>query len=91
MSALEIHALLVASTAHITLDEARQLDACGYARDDCGWFFYVGERGCHVLCEIDRFSQGLKGIVRRARQAGCRYVLLDRDAKLLEDVATYEW
>lgn len=91
MSSPEIHSLLVVSTAHITLDEARMLDACGYARGEYGWFFLVGARGFHVLAEIECFSEGLKSLVRTARRLGCQYVMLDCDADELDDVPTYEW
>jgi hypothetical protein len=87
----EVHSLLVASTAHVTPQEAQALTDHNYGRDEWGWFFYVGPRGGSVLPELDPLSNGLSEVVRQARVRGCFYVLLDRDADPLHGVPTYDW
>lgn len=87
----EVHSLLVASTAHVTPQEAQALTVHNYARGECGWFFYVGPRGSSVLPELGSLSDGLGEVVRRARARGYFYVLLDRDADPLDGVPTYDW
>jgi hypothetical protein len=87
----EVHSLLVASTAHVTPQEAQALTDHNYGRGEWGWFFYVGPRGGSVLPELDGLSNGLNEVVRRARARGCFYVLLDRDANPLNGIPTHDW
>jgi hypothetical protein len=88
---VEVHSLLVASTAHVTPQEAQALTDHNYGRGEWGWFFYVGPRGGSVLPELDGLSNGLSEVVRQARARGCFYVLLDRDANPLKGIPTYDW
>lgn len=88
---MAICSLFVTSTAHATVEEAQALTHYGYGRGDYGWFFYVGEYEDAVLTEITSLSVGLAGVVRRARECGCQYVLLDRDADRLPDAPIYRW
>lgn len=58
----EIHSMMVASTAHITLEEAEALTENGYNRGVFGWFFYVGQRGDPVLEDLRHFERWLKRV-----------------------------
>jgi hypothetical protein len=86
-----IHSLLVTSTAHATVEEAQALTHHGYSRGAYGWFFYVGEYEDPVLAEIEPLSDGLVGVIRQARECGCQYVLLNRDADTIPNAPTYQW
>jgi hypothetical protein len=85
----EMHSVLVASTAHVTVQEAQVLTERGYSRGEYGWLLCVGLRGISVVPELEAASEGLSGVIRQARARGCRYVLLDRDADPLNGVPTY--
>jgi len=88
--ALEIGKILVATTAHVTWEEAQYLDANGYSRGEYGWFLHVGAED-HPVAGIEHPSPGLAGIIETAQRAGCVYLLLDRDADAVEGVPTYDW
>jgi hypothetical protein len=90
-SAPEIHSMIVASTAHVTLEEAEALTENGYGRGDFGWFFYVGQPGGLALADLGTLSAGLSEMIRQARARGCAYVLLDRDAEPLDGAPIYDW
>jgi hypothetical protein len=90
-SASEIHSLIVASTAHVTPEEAEALTKNGYSRGVFGWFFYVGRPGACVLADLGILSAGLSEVIRQARARGCVYVLLDRDAGALDGAPIYDW
>ena len=75
----------------MTVGEAQALTDHGYSRGEYGWLFYVGQPGEPILSEIEPASAGLAEVICRARQEGCPYVLLDRDADTLADVPTYDW
>jgi hypothetical protein len=83
--------LLVASTAHVTAEEAQSLTDHGYARGECGFFFYAAGEPNVVLTELGALSEGLQGVIREAHGRGCQYVLLDRDGPLVSGIATYSW
>jgi hypothetical protein len=83
--------LLVASTAHVTAEEAQSLTDHGYARGECGFFFYAGGDFNAVVTELGVLSEGLQGVIREAHGRGCQYVLLDRDGPLVSGIATYSW
>ena len=87
----EICPLLIASTAHVTAGEAQALTDHRYSRGEYGWLIYVGQPGDSVLTDIELVSAGLVEVIRRERQEGCPYVLLDRDAGILPDAPTYDW
>ncbi len=87
----EIHSLIVASTAHVTPEEAEALTESGYTRGVFGWLFYVGRPGAPVLADLGTLSAGLSGVIREARGRGCTYVLLDRDAAALDGTPIYDW
>lgn len=89
----EIERILVATTAHITREEARKLDLGNYSRGDTGWLIYVNHPSDYrsQIPEISQPSEGLAGAIAQARALGCAYLLLDRDADALEGVPTYDW
>jgi hypothetical protein len=87
----EIQLLLVASSSHVTDQEAQALTDHGYGRDWYGWFFYVGGEEHPALPEITRKSRGLFAMILCARVNGCHYVLLDREADTIPGVPIYDW
>ena len=87
----EICPLLIASTTHVTADEAQIPSDNGHSRGEYGWFLYVGQPGDAVLTEIAPVSDGLAAVVSRTQQVRCPYVLLNRDAETLPGVPTYDW
>jgi hypothetical protein len=86
----EIANLIVASTSHVTRQEAEYLDANGYSRGEYGWFLHVA-KGDQPVAGIEHPSPGLAGVIEAAREAGCVYLLLDRDADAVAGVPTYNW
>ena len=83
--------LLVASTAHVTAEEAQSLADLGLARGEYGFFFYAAGDPDMLVTELGALSEGLQGVIREARGRGCQYVLLDRDGPLISGIATYSW
>jgi hypothetical protein len=83
--------LLVASTAHVTAEEAQFLTDHGYARGQYGFFFYAAGEPNVVLTELGALSGGLQGVIREAHGRGCQYVLLDRDGPLVSGIPIYPW
>ena len=83
--------LLVASTAHVTAEEAQSLTDLGLARGEYGFFFYAAGDLNVVVRELEVLSEGLQGVIREAYGRGCEYVLLDRDGPLVSGIATYSW
>ena len=83
--------LLVASTAHVTAEEAQSLTDHGYARGEYGFFFYAAGSPNALVTELGTLSEGLQGVIREAHGRGCQYVLLDRDGPLISGIATYAW
>jgi hypothetical protein len=81
----------VASTAHVTAEEAQFLTDLGLARGEYGFFFYAAGEPNVVLTELGALSEGLQGVIREAHGRGCQYVLLDRDGPLISGIATYAW
>ena len=81
----------MASTAHVTAEEAQFLTDHGYARGEYGFFFYAAGEPNVVVTELGALSEGLQGVIREAHGRGCQYVLLDRDAPLISGIATYAW
>ena len=83
--------LLVASTAHVTAEEAQSLTGLGLARGEYGFFFYAAADLNVVVTELGVLSEGLQGVIREAHGRGCQYVLLDRDGPSIDGVPTYDW
>ncbi len=83
--------LLVASTAHVTAEEAQSLTDLGLARGEYGFFFYVAGDLNVVVTELGVLSEGLQGVIREAHGRGCQYVLLDRDGPSIDGIPTYDW
>jgi hypothetical protein len=89
--ALEIHTMLVVSTGHVTNEERHILDDNGYSRGEYGWLLYVGNDANPVVEEIPSPSPGLVGAIKTARNNGCTYLLLDRDAEPIDGIPVYQW
>lgn len=87
---LEIARMLICSTAHLTKIEAKGLEIGGYSRGEYGFLLYVGSE-LDPVPEIPLKSDGLVGAMQTARDAGCVYLLLDRDGEKIANVPTYEW
>ena len=83
--------LLVASTTHVTAEEAQSLTDLGLARGECGFFFYAAGDLNVVVTELGVLSEGLQGVIREAHGRGCQYVLLDRDGPSIDGIPTYDW
>lgn len=94
MGHLEIHKVLVLSTAHMTEEDSVKLQAeCGpahYELGEYGWLVLVDAK---VLerSDITEFSYGFKQSVLLAQGAGCDWLRFDRDANKIDSVVTYEW
>ena len=87
-----VRCFLDLSTAHLSEEDRTLLDACAghdtgevlCARTPYGWFVYANE-------ERPEISDTLWGLFQAARERGCEYLLLDRDAPVLPDLAVFEW
>ena len=87
-----VRCFLDLSTAHLSDEDRALLDACAghdtgevlCARTPYGWFVFASE-------ERPEISDTLWGLFQAARGQGCEYLLFDRDAPMLEDLATFEW
>ncbi len=93
---LEIMKVLVASTAHLTAQEAECISS-GQAIGDTmpspmGWEYggivYVG--GLHAPKD-EGMSDGLADVITVARANGVEWVRFDSDGPVLDNCATYEW
>lgn len=88
---LEIQKVLLATTGHVTEEERDILNANGYSRGEYGWLIFINPNADPSVSEIEEPSEGLAGAMRVAKENGCRYLLLDRDAQELEGLPVYEW
>jgi hypothetical protein len=86
VSLIDIHAVLVTSTAHLTFRDSNMLTRVGYRRGECGWLLYVG-LASDPMPEVDLPSAGLVGAILCARDKGCVYLLFD-DGRRLPGVPT---
>ena len=82
-----IRKFLDLSTAHISGKTNSWLESEGRPsihQTDAGWFLW-----CSLFNE--EMPRDLLTVVAYARGLGCCYVMLDRDAELIEALPTYEW
>lgn len=93
---LPIIQVLDCSTAHVTPETARRMDA----DEDVGFTYYGLEHGWLVYVPPEEYMEGvtkedrpddLWRLVILARENGCSYVLLDADAPYIDELPTYEW
>lgn len=98
---LEVHTIPVISTAHITEEVAQQLArnpyrwCAGAAFSDSGFFLFLDdptpELGDEVpQCLLDIRDWRMK-LEREGKLDNSRWVRLDRDAELADDLPTYDW
>lgn len=50
-----------------------------------GWFFYADEN------PHDDWPADVQAVMRKARELGCEYVMLDADGPEIEGLPTFEW
>lgn len=87
---LEMQPLLILSTSHVSETTARMLDATpvtnwpapGGHYNGYGWFLYAGH---------DEGPEDLRKLFDFARNNLCHYILLDRDASVVEELPVYDW
>ena len=101
----EIHKTLVASTAHITeLDNAElEVDAntnslpdlIVYHYGEYGYTIWIPPEGCLTIQSLEniitRYSISLKELLDIAKSQGCKYLRVDCDGPIYNNLATYEW
>jgi hypothetical protein len=80
---LDIRAVLVLSTAHLSAATCRNLNSYdGVAADETpyGWLMFVPEGDVDELAHGSDWTPELLPIVKLARTIGCEYIHFDRDA-----------
>lgn len=92
---------LVASTAHITACDAAAIANAGldfpvYDKDDYGWWINITDdpellAESLAQAEQDGFSPDLILLLRIAANTGCRWLMLDCDGPVYEDLPVHEW
>ena len=96
---LEIHKVLVLSTAHMTegdsnlLPYAEEYGLVVYEMDEFGWMIYVNDEYLQKVLppELSDFSDGFKQAIKLAQKNGCEWLRFDRDANTVEQLPEYEW
>lgn len=78
---IDMHSVLVTSTAHLTFRDQKMLTRIGYRRGEYGWLLHVG-RASDPTPEVELPSAGLEGAIRCARDKGCVYLLFDDGREL---------
>ena len=91
-TANNVFRVLDVSTSHISRDGAAVLesgthDIAATFVDDFGWWIYAEHDPVSVYDAVE----GLPGVMRHARQLGCRYVRLDCDGPDVESLPAWEW
>ena len=91
----EIEKMCVMSTAHISEKTADALDGgygpaglVFYEKEGCGWFIYTTP---FEEDEDDPVPDDLLLCLLYARNRGCRWLCLDRDAKKVDGLPDYNW
>ncbi len=99
--ALEIMQVLVASSSHVSKEEAQLFDEFNNIDDrlpesigallrwDYGWIFYIG--GPNDCGDLTNLSPGLAGVIQLAWNEKLEWVRLDADGPVLENIPTYDW
>lgn len=88
---LEIHKMLVLSTAHITRETAEKLENDAYAlstypREEYGWFIYIPY-------DWDEYElpEDLKACIKLAKNNNCVWLCLDCDGLTTHNLPVYDW
>lgn len=89
---MTIETMLVISTGHVTLKTAKMLDSNpniwpvkGYRHGEYGWLFPVPpEIEEHIPLDLYR-------VLSAAKEQGCVWLLMDRDAEALDDLKVFDW
>jgi hypothetical protein len=102
-SMFEISRNLVASTAHITMEDRDLLEAAGEGESplvvysfEYGFLIYiptdpakVAEEGAAALAR--GYSQALVDLLALTSKEGCRYLLLDQDGPIYDNLPAFMW
>lgn len=95
---LEIHHLLVVSTAHLTIEGSVKLDSATAEKRHAGRGVFVDkyEYGYHLALADDDpgeewIDDGVRDIVRFARANGCTHVRIDTDGPVVPLLPTYQY
>jgi hypothetical protein len=87
------------STAHVTNKDINELlkrddcPVCSYPYD-CGTFVYVYQMDLEGTLQMAKeygFSAEFINIFKMARENDCRYIQLDCDGTLYNDLPTFDW
>ena len=97
--AIQTFKVMDCSTSHVTDEEINDL----LERDDCPVPNFPYEYGNFVYVTNEQnpdderairdfgFSESFIKLLRIARENGCRYIALDCDGLVYEDLQTYDW
>ena len=97
---ITVESMLVASTGHITAaerdlfedDTRHQAEDIVVYSNEYGFFLYLNwPSGDPPVFEQEGWSEGLQALARRAREAGCSWLKLDRDGNKVDGVPYYDW
>jgi hypothetical protein len=103
---LEISKVLTLSTGHVTKDIADMLDEFStydplvtncylevYNKNNYGWFIHthLGTEEKEIEKLSNEIPQVLWDLMTLARDNGCAWLELDRDAERLEDLPYFDW
>ena len=89
-----IERMLVLSTAHITQQTSELLaaDAMGelvvYPKNGYGFFVLVPTEESQTVSDC---TEDLQACMALAKESGCQWLMLDRDAETIETLPTYDW
>lgn len=97
MSTPEVHQFIVISTSHLSEATANRLDNTpasiwpwhGGPFSYYGWFVYAHKE--NLGSDDDAIPDDLFAAMTWARNQGFEYLLFDRDADIVEGLATYDW
>ena len=82
------------STAHLPEETAQAIDTGRFARspvmrNDFGWLFSVPETLADLPDEVS--CEPFKAVIALAMDAGCDYVLFDRDVPPVDYLPVFDW
>lgn len=90
---VEIQKVLVLSTAHVSYETSRKLDAgevsLPVARWEYGWFVWVDEAAGDD--SLQNVPADLEATLAFAKHLGCEWVRFDADGHEIEELPRFEW